>query len=124
MRPPSPLCAPQADFTLSVLEPGPVEALCGFFDTQFKGSQENPTDIEVTLSTAPDPQGATHWGQQCFFLNPAIECAAGDKIECTVEIMRRRDNQRLMDVTFTHKVTGSSAAARNAVARTSKFHIE
>lgn len=55
---------PQARFTLSVLEDGPVDAFCGWFDTQFKGSAENPTTTEVTLTTAPDPTGATHWGQQ------------------------------------------------------------
>ena len=56
----------QASFTLRVLEDGPVDAFCGWFDTQFKGSQENPVTTEVTLTTAPDPTGATHWGQQVW----------------------------------------------------------
>ena len=55
---------PQASFQMRVLEDGPVDAFCGWFDTQFKGSAENATTTEVTLSTAPDPTGATHWGQQ------------------------------------------------------------
>ena len=54
----------QASYELTVLEDGPVDAYCGWFDTQFKGSQENPVTTEVTLTTAPDPTGATHWGQQ------------------------------------------------------------
>lgn len=61
---PSPLALPQASFQMRVLEDGPVDAYCGWFDTQFKGSAENPVTTEVTLSTAPDPTGATHWGQQ------------------------------------------------------------
>lgn len=55
---------PQASFQMRVLEDGPVDAFCGWFDTQFKGSAQNATTTEVTLSTAPDPTGATHWGQQ------------------------------------------------------------
>jgi hypothetical protein len=54
----------QASFSMRILEDGPVDAFCGWFDTQFKGSAENPTTTEVILSTAPDPTGATHWGQQ------------------------------------------------------------
>lgn len=41
---------------------GPLEALSGFFDVRFNGSPENPADFPVTLSTAPDPTGCTHWG--------------------------------------------------------------
>ena len=62
-----PACLPaylQASFSLSILEDGPVDAFCGWFDTQFKGSPEHPVTTEVTLTTAPDPTGATHWGQQ------------------------------------------------------------
>lgn len=62
--PPPPPPLPQASFQMRVLEDGPVDAFCGWFDTQFKGSAENATTTEVTLSTAPDPTGATHWGQQ------------------------------------------------------------
>lgn len=36
---------------------GPVDALCGWFDVFFKGSQDQPTDCEVKLSTGPDPTG-------------------------------------------------------------------
>lgn len=41
-----------------------MDAFCGWFDTQFKGSPQNPATTEITLTTAPDPTGATHWGQQ------------------------------------------------------------
>lgn len=36
---------------------GPVDALCGFFDVWFRGSEENPVDNEIRLSTGPDPTG-------------------------------------------------------------------
>ena len=47
-----------------MLDGGPVDGFVGFFDVQFKGSPENPAQMEVLLSTAPDATGATHWGQQ------------------------------------------------------------
>ncbi len=63
---------PQASFQMRVLEDGPVDAFCGWFDTQFKGSEQNATTTEVTLSTAPDPTGATHWGQQVRLQRGAV----------------------------------------------------
>ena len=62
---------------MDVFEHGPVEGFCGFFDVQFCGSKANPADYEVLLSTAPDPTGSTHWGQQSFVLHPNISCAPG-----------------------------------------------
>ena len=62
---------------MDLFEAGPIEGLCGFFDVQFRGSPENPADYDVLLSTAPDPTGATHWGQQSFVLHPAVACAPG-----------------------------------------------
>lgn len=41
----------QAEFKLEVMEDGPVDGFAGFFDVQFKGSPENPTDVEVLLTT-------------------------------------------------------------------------
>ena len=62
---------------MDVFEAGPIEGFCGFFDVQFRGSPENPADCDVLLSTAPDPTGATHWGQQSFVLHPGVACVAG-----------------------------------------------
>jgi hypothetical protein len=45
------------EFVMHVTDGGPVEAFCGFFDVVFSGSQENPADVEVRLTTAPDPTG-------------------------------------------------------------------
>ncbi len=48
---------------------GPVDALCGWFDVWFRGSDEAAVDNEIRLSTGPDPtgeggsRGAVGWGQ-------------------------------------------------------------
>lgn len=96
-----------------------MDAFCGWFDVQFRGSEANPATTDVTLSTAPDPTGATHWGQQSFFLHPPVECAEGDTIACSIEVVRRTDNQRLMDVAIRHQVEGRAGGER-----LSCFHIE
>ena len=41
-----------------------VDAFVGWFDVTFAGSPANPAPHVVTLTTAPDAAGATHWGQQ------------------------------------------------------------
>ena len=75
--PQTPLLPAQADISMDVLDSGSVNAFCGWFDVLFSGSQENPADFQVPLSTAPDPRGSTHWGQQLFALSPAISCGRG-----------------------------------------------
>ena len=67
----------QASFALDILDSGNINGFAGFFDVQFRGSPENPADFDVLLSTAPDPTGATHWGQQTFTLHPPVECVRG-----------------------------------------------
>jgi protein arginine N-methyltransferase 1 len=52
----------------------------------------------VQLSTAPDPTGATHWGQQTFSLHPAVDCAPGDALQGSIKIVRKKENHRLMEV--------------------------
>ena len=83
---------------MQILESGPIEAFAGFFDVQFKGSPENPASFEVLLSTAPDPQGSTHWGQQVFQLYPYIHAQPGDRISGDIHIARKKENHRLMQV--------------------------
>ncbi|CAK0783778.1 hypothetical protein CVIRNUC_006978 [Coccomyxa viridis] len=119
------LAAPlQEKLRLDVLDGGPVEGLVGFFDVQFRGSPQNPADFPVSLSTAPDPTGATHWGQQTFCLHPPIDCAPGDAVEGSIRITRKKENHRLMQVIIDHKVTGSSLIAQASPQRTSLYHIE
>jgi len=76
-----------------------VEALCGWFDVDFRGSKENPAYLAVNLPTGPDATGATHWGQQTFYLGKkTIQARQGDTFEGTIEVVRRTDNQRLLAV--------------------------
>lgn len=41
---------------------------------------KNMQFAQVLLTTAPDATGATHWGQQMFFLDPSVSCAASDTL--------------------------------------------
>ena len=45
-----------------------------------QGSKETPATTDVELTTAPDPYGATHWGQQCFWLYPGAVVSPGDSL--------------------------------------------
>jgi len=119
------LAAPlQANFRMDVFENGPVEGFCGFFDVQFRGSEQNPADHDILLSTAPDPTGSTHWGQQSFVLHPPIACMPGDKIVGDITIVRKKENHRLMEVKMNHSVEGHSKVAEHAPQRSSFYHIE
>ncbi len=53
------------EYVMHVSDGGPVDAFCGYFDVLFKGSAENPADVEVCLNTAPDPTGAPPLSQLC-----------------------------------------------------------
>eukprot|EP00193_Tetraselmis_chui_P010032 CAMPEP_0177786342 /NCGR_PEP_ID=MMETSP0491_2-20121128/20865_1 /TAXON_ID=63592 /ORGANISM="Tetraselmis chuii, Strain PLY429" /LENGTH=367 /DNA_ID=CAMNT_0019307533 /DNA_START=301 /DNA_END=1404 /DNA_ORIENTATION=- len=110
--------------TLPIGESGPIQGLCAWFDVQFRGSEENPADEEVLLSTAPDATGATHWGQQTFFMHPEIVASVGDSLRLKLKIDRKKENHRLMRVTIDHKLQGTSEMARMAKEETRVFHIE
>ena len=88
----------QEHFELQIVEAAPIEAFAGFFDVQFKGSPANPASFEVLLSTAPDPDCGTHWGQQVFHLYPPIQAQPGDRISGDINISRKKENHRLMQV--------------------------
>jgi hypothetical protein len=60
--------------------------------------------------------GYTHWGQQCFFIAPnPLQLSVGDEIRGSLDMTRRLDNHRLLNVSITyavHKAIGTSEAAR------------
>ena len=112
-------------FEMEVAQDGPVDAFTGWFDVQFKGSPENPADADVVLSTAPDPTGATHWGQQTFYASPGVQAAAGDRLAASIKVGRRADNHRLLQVALGVQVKGASvAAAQSQKPREFMFQIE
>jgi len=101
-------------FVMHVADGGPVEGFTGYFDVLFNGSEENPADCDVKLSTAPDPTGATHWGQQVFYLQPPLECAPNDSIIASIEVTRKPENHRLLRVNMLVKVDGTSTFAQQS----------
>jgi len=80
-----------------------LSGFAGWFEVDFIGSKQNPAPNKVTLSTAPHI-GYTHWGQQCFFLHPCISTLDADRLEGYVNIVRRKDYQRLMNVEIGYRL--------------------
>jgi len=83
--------------------PPKLAGFAGWFEVDFVGSKQNPAPMKVTLSTAPHV-GYTHWGQQCFFLHPSVPTQDADKVEGNISIVRRKDNQRLMNVEISYRL--------------------
>jgi len=90
----------EADATLRFSESGRAEGLVGYFDVSFRGSPENPADDPVVLTTEPDADGATHWGQQLFHVHPPLQVVAGEAVRLHMRLQRREDNHRLLKVRF------------------------
>lgn len=78
-----------------------VGAFCGWFDVSFRGSPANPAETPIELTTAPDANGATHWGQQAFYIHPAIVGEQGKTLKGRLELKRKQENQRLYDLRLT-----------------------
>ncbi|WIA11620.1 hypothetical protein OEZ85_011724 [Tetradesmus obliquus] len=113
-----------ADISMPIVDAcGPVDAFCGWFDVEFKGSEENPADDPVKLPTAPDATGPTHWGQQVFMLHPSIDVAAGDSLATKVKVARQKVNHRLLELDLEVKVTGNSIHATSEP-RQFNWHID
>ncbi|KAI3781888.1 hypothetical protein L2E82_11916 [Cichorium intybus] len=99
--------------------------LCGFggwFDVHFKGSEENPAECDVELTTAPSQDDGTHWGQQVFLLQPPVHVNEGDEILVNFSMTRADDNHRLMKVDLGHSIKQSSGKMLPRVEN--KFFIE
>jgi protein arginine N-methyltransferase 1 len=84
-------------------EPIRLSGFAGWFEVDFLGSKQNPAPNKVTLSTAPHI-GYTHWGQQCFFLHPSIATLDADRVEGYINIVRRKEYQRLMNVEIGYRL--------------------
>eukprot|EP00897_Mesotaenium_endlicherianum_P007065 jgi/Mesen1/6387/ME000329S05556 len=99
-----------------------VSGFAGWFDVQFKGSQENPADSPVELTTAPSVEDTTHWGQQVFLLHPPVAVNPADTLCGTVNIARSKHNHRLMDVSFEHRLQSETGTLTDLTA--SQYWIE
>ena len=121
-------------FELKILDaPGPngpakVGAFCGWFDVSFKGSGANPNETDVELTTAPDANGATHWGQQAFYVHPSISAADGNVLRGRLELKRKQENQRLYDLRLSWKQGagegGAFVANEDVGDESNVWHIE
>jgi len=96
--------SPSAQFKLHVervSQVGTVDALCAWFDVDFRGSDELPCEEKIVLDTSPDEQGSTHWGQQVMYLHPPQPATCGDVLTGSFRMQRKKENHRLMSVQFT-----------------------
>lgn len=91
-----------APFDFELPEARTVNGFVGWFDVHFRGSDENPAVVPVTLSTAPEI-GYTHWGQQVMVIDPPHLCSRGDRITGTIDVTRQGVNQRLLNIGVAHK---------------------
>ena len=121
------------DFELSLFERNSgasgdemcVGAFAGWFDVTFAGSSENPCENVVELTTAPDANGATHWGQQAFYMYPEISPSRGSKIKGKFDMLRRKENQRLYSVRMNWKqLTKDGVVNEDIGQRGIVWHIE
>ncbi len=103
-----------------------VDAFLGWFDVDFRGSDANPAPSPVTLDTAPDEAGSTHWGQQAFYLHPPQAALAGDVLRGTFEMVRKSENHRLMTVhmSFQHGRAAPDGSVQLAPSRLVHYSIE
>lgn len=75
-----------------------VNAFCGWFDVHFRGSEGSPVDSPIEMTTAPEYNHCTHWGQQAFLIDPPIESRDGDVLEGRISVKKHRENKRLLDI--------------------------
>jgi len=83
--------------------PTRVSGFAGWFSTDFRGNGERTLPCPVTLSTSPEV-GYTHWGQQVFYFDNAIDCSPGDVVKGNFKMVRQRDNIRLYNIYSSHCV--------------------
>lgn len=95
--------------------PGELQAFCGWFDVDFRGSSEQPAAIPIKLTTQPVEHASTHWGQQVFHVHPAHLCGPGDVFKGHLRIQRNRHNQRLLDVWMDYAQTTQQGDCRSHV---------
>jgi len=100
----------EAEFRMKVTSQTKLCGFAGWFDVVFRGSPQNPTPSVITLSTSPFI-GYTHWGQQCFLLHPPHRVKKDDVIEGNIKVVRRKDNQRLLNIQITHTIIWSKDGA-------------
>ena len=79
----------------------------------------------MELTTAPDANGATHWGQQAFYLERGIKPSDGGAVWGRLEMKRKRENQRLYDLKLTWEQGEEQGKPNEEIGESSNvWHIE
>jgi len=119
------------EFKLKMLSSGMQQdaaAFAGWFDVKFAGSKENPAENVVELTTAPNANGSTHWGQQAFYVQPEISCDNGNIVRGTLQMVRKKTNKRLMEVKISweqgEEKDGDKTFVKSHTDRANMWHIE
>ncbi|PKA64559.1 Protein arginine N-methyltransferase PRMT10 [Apostasia shenzhenica] len=99
-----------------------ISAFAGWFDVHFRGSMQEPAKTVVELSTEPDEDNPTHWGQQVFLVHHPLRVNRGDEVIVSFSMSRSKENHRLMDVDCAYELHLSSGKRLEPVAM--KFFIE
>lgn len=81
----------KSNFVLTCQKTTTVQALCAYFDVDFK--MPNP----ITLTTSPFEKG-THWKQTVFFLKNPVEVKENEKLNGTLECLKDSKNPRSLVV--------------------------
>uniref|UniRef100_A0A7N0ZTV5 Protein arginine N-methyltransferase PRMT10 n=1 Tax=Kalanchoe fedtschenkoi TaxID=63787 RepID=A0A7N0ZTV5_KALFE len=97
-------------------------ALGGWFDVHFRGSDQNPAQQEIELTTAPSVDQGTHWGQQVFLLHPPVNVSEGDELSVSFVMVRSKENHRLMEVDLNCEIKQVSGQPLKPIRK--KFFIE
>lgn len=114
-----------SSFQMRLWESGmKLSGFAGWFDVHFKGSAGDPADQIVELTTAPSANKSTHWGQQVFLLHPPLDYESGDVLEGELDITRSKDNHRLLDLAFKHRLIKSNSSGATAPFTCSNFYLE
>nr|CCA19515.1 arginine Nmethyltransferase putative [Albugo laibachii Nc14] len=106
----------QASFEFQFQSTTRFGGIVGWFEVDFRGSPSHPATHAVNLSTSPFVQ-PTHWGQQVFSISPPTQVCEGDRVEGTVTVVRRSDNQRLMNVKFEYRLQLQDDSMQNSEAQ-------
>lgn len=101
-------CVKQTAYSITIPFTIKVSGFAGWFTVDFNGSDANPAQRRVTLTTGPEG-GYTHWGQQVFYLSDAIECTADTRISGVVAMPRQDKNKRLYNLELVVQVDDRDA---------------
>jgi protein arginine N-methyltransferase 1 len=93
----------QVDFNIEIPFPVTVSGFASWFTVDFNGSNENPVNRRVILSTGPEV-GYTHWGQQVFYLKEPVYASQGTNLHGNVAMIRQDKNKRLYSFNLNFKV--------------------